>query len=276
MGKIILSQSFIKAMNHGRELDELDARDFPECPAKAKAIYMDGMKQAPSMAMRYGNFMETLLFGKTGEGEVTDLPRVRGGIEKSAVQKRLEHQAWMLKQRWMPEMGMVVASQHPDPIRVSLGERYSFRARLDMYASMRDEYEHQEVFYPRTIVDLKVTQSIHNTYGKFKWGDAQNMDHTQAIAYSWAHAMKHKEWIPFYYVVVSHQKINEWIRVRVKVDNMKLNEFKTAMRRTVDMIDNYSTSGLWPKIPSNENCSGCPLRDRCEKGRIGAKTIIVH
>lgn len=271
MNKIILSQSFIKAMNHGREPDELEQQDDPKCPAKAQAIYMHGYKSYPSEAMNLGNFLETILWGKTGEGEVATIPRKEDGITKRVVQVRIEQQAYLFKNRWMKEMGMTDFVHHPT-IFVSLGERYRFRARMDFYSSMVDGNE----FHPRIIGDLKLTQSIHTTYGPFAWGTPHTMDHTQAIAYSWAYFQKHKEWVPFYYIVLSHGKVGDYLKVRVKMDSMKLNEFKTAMGRTVDLIDNYSASGKpWPKVPSDGNCKGCPLKSNCEMYRIGGRTVIV-
>ena len=180
MKKIILSQSFIKAMNHGQELDELEGRDRPQCPARAQAIYIDGMESRASEAMSYGNFMETLLWGATGNGEVTTLKRKAGDLEKRVVQKRLEHQAWMFKNRWMPEMNMTVLENHPAAIKVKLGERYVFRARLDMYASFQDD----ETFHPKVIGDLKVTADVNSSFGPFRWGAPHLMDHIQAIAYT--------------------------------------------------------------------------------------------
>ena len=270
--KIILSQSFIKAMNHGMDIPELEDQKDVKCPAKAQAVYLHGYKSLPSEAMNYGNFLETILWGATGDGEVATIPRKNDGITKKVVQTRIEQQAYLLKNRWMKEMGMTDMVLHPT-INVSLGERYVFRARMDFYSSMVDGNE----YHPRVIGDLKLTQSIHTTFGPFAWGAPQTMDHTQAVAYSWAYAQKYKEWVPFYYVVLSHGKVGDYLKVRVMMDNLKVGEFKLAMSRTVDLIENYSASGKpWPKIPSDANCKGCPIKNTCEMYRIGGRTVKVY
>lgn len=53
---IIISQSFMKAMNKGMEPGELTPKDYPKCPTKAKAIYLDGYESKPTKAMMKGNF----------------------------------------------------------------------------------------------------------------------------------------------------------------------------------------------------------------------------
>lgn len=269
-GPIILRQSLIKALNHGQELDELTEMDNPQCPAKAKAIYLEGMKSPASEAMTYGNFMETILWGATETGEVTTIPR-KNGTQKREVQIRIEKNAWMFRNRWMEEMRMDMHEVHPK-ILIKLGDRYKFRASMDFYTSMQDG----ETYYPRVICDLKMTASTKSTYGPFSWGNAQSMDHTQAVAYSWAYEVKHKEQVPFYYFVISYNKLYEHLRVRVNVDALKKREFLTALQRTADLIDNYDTKGKWPEAPSNDNCRNCPLKESCDSYRVGGKVVTVY
>jgi len=268
----VISQSFIKAMNHGRELEELEAKDEPKCPAKAQAMYLHGLQGRSSEAMNYGNFMETILWGGTETGEKATIPRKGNGLQKREVQIRIEQNAWMLRNRWMEEMGMEITELRPK-ILIKLGERYRFRARMDFYSTMRDD---EGVDHPQVIGDLKMAGSLSSTFGPYKWGDVQNMDHTQAVAYSWAHRIKHGARVPFWYIVVSYNKLHEYMRVEVKVDAMKEREFLQALQRTADLIETYDTRGRWPQVPSRGNCGTCPLKDRCPSFRMGARIFIVY
>ena len=260
--RVILSQSFIKAM------DEEAGR----CPARAKACYLDGYKSKPSAAMTAGNHFETVAFGQVDSGEKIYMDRLKSGA-KSTDQIRIEHNAWMLLNKWVKEYQMDLHQMRPH-ITVGLGERYVFRARMDAYSSMLDLTIWPELM-PRVIVDFKLSAGLHSTYGDFSWGAPELMDHTQAYAYTWAYMQLHGEKVPFYYFVISSKAKNEHKRILKEVNPMHLREFKESLRRTIAAIDDYDTRGMWPRVPGEMNCRGCPLKDSCDKYRLGRNTYVV-
>lgn len=270
MRPILLSQSLVRAMDHGREPHQLAPGTPPQCPRRAKAVYLDGLTSEPSMAMLQGNFLETLLWGADGNGNVVQLPR-KGGMQKREVQVRIEKNAWLLKNRWAPAMRMDFQAVHPQ-IVLGLGERYHFRARIDMYTSMLDG----DTFHPKVICDLKLTADVNNTFGPFCWGAPERMDDTQPVAYSWAYRVANGESIPFYYLVLSHGRVDEHLCVRVQVDAAKERIFLSSLQRTVERIERYDTKGEWPLVPSSSNCRGCPLRTTCIGALQNDRRINIH
>ena len=272
MSRIVISQSFIKAMNHGRDIEELTDLDHPQCPAKAKAVHLDGMPTKETESMRKGNYLETLLWGSTETGEVVTLPLLKSG-KKSVDQLRIERSAFLLKERWSAEyrMDWRTIRHH---ITIGLNERYVFRARLDAISSMYDPGMGEETM-ETVIVDLKLTGGLNNTFGPFAWGAPHTMDHTQAYLYSWAYEQVHGVRVPFYYIVLSYKDIDAHKRIRVNVDNMRIREALESMRRTMAAIDRYTALENWPRIPSNMNCASCPLKNVCPSFRSGGQTLVV-
>ena len=272
MSKIILSQSFVKALNHGRDFDELTEMDHPQCPAKAKAVYLDGMKTKETESMRKGNFLETLLWGSTETGEVVTMKPLNSG-KKSVDQLRIERAAYLLKNRWGAEYKMDWhAIRHH--ITIGISEKYVFRARIDALSSMYDTSVNDAVM-PVVLVDLKLTANLNGTFGPFAWGAPHTMDHIQAYLYSWAYEKAYGKQVPFYYMVLSSKDMDQHKRIRVNVDSMRKREAMESLRRTIAAIENYQALGEWPRIPSQMNCASCPLNNVCPSFRSGGSTIVI-
>ena len=254
---ITLSQSLMKSLNHGRDKEELDNPQMAKCPARAKAVYLEGMESGSSDAMVRGNYFETLLFGGTDSGKVVMMERNKDGA-KSSAQIRVESHAVLLKTKLKDEYVMDWHSPR-EHILVAINEKYEFRARTDMVTSQKLE---DGTIAPKVIQDYKITDSILTSYGDFAWGMPHLMDHTQAFGYSWAFSMKYGYVPPFYYWVFDLSPAKLWKVVGGTVKKMQLDEFKLNLRRTIAQIEKYLVEG-WPLVPSHDNCKGCPLKDQC-------------
>lgn len=270
--RLYLSQSFIKAMNKGNDLDQLGPMDKPKCPRKAKAIYIQGLPSRPSEAMTKGNYFETLIWGSTDSGEVVQMDLKRNGT-KSIDQKRIETNAWHWKNTWTGRYRMDSHELRPH-VMVGLGERYVFRARMDLWTSLYDPVVRNELI-PRVIMDVKLTADINTMFGPFPWGNPPAMDHTQAYSYIWAYEKVYQERLPFVYFVVPYKKTGDHKLVHIITDSMRQLEFTESLRRTIDLVEEYDRKNHWPLFPSEENCKGCPLREHCVAYRTGGSSVIV-
>lgn len=260
--RLILSQSLIKAMDETQNM----------CPAKAQAIYIHGRRSGSTEAMNKGNYFETLVLGATKDGHQATMKKLDSGA-KSTDQVRIEAQASQFLHRWTKEYQMDLHQAHV-PLIVGLGERYAFRANLDVLTSMLDETVWPEVM-PEVVVDVKLTQSLLTTFGPFAWGLPEAMDHLQGYAYSWTYEQIYDRKVPFYYFVVSYGPRPDHKRILLDVTPENKKQFLERLGRTVDLIENYDTKGPWPRVPGEQNCRTCPLKNECPLFRTGSHTQIV-
>lgn len=235
------------------------------CPAKAKAIYIDGVNSPPTAAMRRGLFFETLFYGATDTGEIVTMQRTSKGA-KSEAELRVEWHVRNLKEKVAVEMSMDFHKPR-EVIIAKLSDRYDFVAALDMVSSMRMA---DGSLAPEAIIDFKTSESILSTYGDYAWGAPASMDHLQAYAYTWAYKAKYGRHVPFFYYVMDVSPKKGYKFVGGKVDGAGLAEFKERVRKTVATIEHYEAIGEWPEIPSYENCGNCPLKSICKSYRQGA------
>lgn len=263
MSKILLSQSFMKALNHGFDQAELPKPDMAKCPMKAKAIYIEGMQSYPTDAMVRGNFFETLVFGSTDSGEKVAMRETKSG-GKSVDQTRIEQHALELRTKWKNEFIMDWHSPR-EHILVTLNDKYDLRARTDMVTSMKI---HDGSVEPKVITDWKVTDSILANHGDFAWGVPEAMDHTQAACYTWAFEMKYGFRPYFFYWVFDLSPARMMKIVGGKVNDELMNTFKQNLKRVISAIEHYLVNG-WPLIPSYDNCKGCPIRNECPAYKQG-------
>jgi hypothetical protein len=258
---IVLRQSLIKA------LDE----DKQRCPAKAKAIYIDGMESWRSPAMTQGLYFESLLYGNTDTGVYFEMERNKNG-SKSEAQQRVEAQAFRVKNQLQEEFAMDFHGPREQITIEFENPRYVFRASLDMLTSMRI---HTGEVLPNVILDFKITQSILSSFGDFAWGQPHTMDHTQAFAYSWAYRMKYGHYVPFYYLVMDLSPAKLYKFVGGYVDKTSIAEFKESLRKTIARIEYYDGLDQWPTVPSHDNCKGCPLQKSCPAYKQGVDIQVI-
>lgn len=265
---ITLSQSYMKAINHGRERSELASPDMAKCPSKAKAIYIEGMESIATDAMTRGNYFETLVFGSTDSGKVVHMEPTKSG--KSVAQERVEYHATNLVRVLKPQYVMDWHSPR-EHIMVAINDKYQARARTDMITSQKLP---DGSIATKVIQDYKITDSILSNHGDFAWGVPEAMDHTQASFYTWAAELKYGVRMPFYYWVFDLSTAKMWKVVGGVIKDTMMNAFKADLKRTIQQTERYLVDG-WPLIPSYDNCKGCPLRNSCPAYKQGADFQII-
>lgn len=264
---LIISQSFMKAVNKGHHPDELEPQDYPKCPMKAYAIYVEDKPSPPTKAMIKGNYFETLVYGGTEDGSMTRMPR-KQNQEKTVEERRVELQAMRFKTKLAQErkMNFIRPREH---IYVRIMPGVMFRARIDVVTSFLDD---DGVFWDEVILDTKITASVHSSFGEYSsWGAPEKMDHIQAVSYSWAYEKKYGKRVPFWYCVMDTSPRTDYKFVGGMVSDMQIAEFREDIRRTLVTIGQYEKTG-WPKVPSNDNCRNCPLASSCSSFVVGNKT----
>lgn len=260
MSDIIISQSFIKAMDEEKKV----------CPTKAKAIYIEGIQGGFSEAMNTGNYFETVLLGAPEDGIPVQMKRNANG-EKGVDQQRVEWHASNMKRHIMPEFAMDFHSPRKQ-IWIQLKPGYKLRARMDMVSSMKMP---DGTVLPNVILDFKITGSILSSFpADYAWGLPHIMDHLQAQVYSWAWYMQNKEWIPFFYIVMDTSPQRQWKIVGGMIQPLQIKEMKERIRKTIADIEHYNATG-WPLVPSYDNCRYCPLKEMCPAYKQGKDIQVI-
>lgn len=257
----------MKAMNKGWEPHETDGHGT-KCPAKAKAIYLDGMATEATAAMMKGNYFETLVFGGTEDGSKPVMEMSKTG-KKTVEQTRVEAHASKFMGRVRLERKMDFSEpRRKVEVRIHKTRPVFFRARIDMVSSFMDE---SGEVHQKAIIDTKLTDSVFSNYPKeFAWGTPGEMDHTQAIAYTWAYEKETGKRVPFWYYVmdVSPQENAMWIGGTPTEEMISV--FKEDLSRTTKLVLEYLSRNIWPEIPSADNCRNCPIRHSCKSYPMGS------
>ena len=290
-----ISQSLIKKFLHrGNELEY--------CP---KLIYHTEMIQDiprhVSEEMNHGRFFETLCLGSSINGEqLLDLPRkkltqlqtaqnekaIREGktppnvAKKKVGQERLEQQALIFKQLCVKYQINVVPdinTQIPIKIKWALDSKIMLSMTLDIFPT---SVMGSTGLYLATI-DLKCTGNIHNTFGNYCYGDADNLDKLQGWMYHYGVRNIDFDLNPHLEDIVTPKameiiKCNEikfllWVFdygkdelenkfIQIKWDENAKNELFESIRKTISIIENHEAKG-WPTKPEYSFCIKCPIKD---------------
>lgn len=261
MDQILISQSFIKALEEGK------------CQLRAHAIYIEGMRTEPTGAMELGNYFETLVYGGTETGERTEPERNLRTNELKAPYERVKTHA----ARWNSEYKKKYNIQVVEP-RVHLyadvegHPGFRLRARLDLTVSLDDPINFQaSPHIPLAILDTKITGSLKSTFGDYAWGAPAKMDHLQADFYSFLHLLTTGQRIPFYYLVMeTGPEVGHMLMLKA-VSDQDLRNVKTRIRVAIATIQhNFRLYGNeWPTTPNAENCRKCPLASTCSQYPYG-------
>ena len=169
--------------------------EVSHCPRQIYYSYISRKFPDPTTdAMLKGKYFESMCISGTAHGGdlVTDLPRKKVPLkikkknpdaigEKTISQIRIDEQAEIFKEK--AEKYGVIYNEfntqtkiykrwHENPKVILSGE-------LDIFPTI---LKYKDSSY-LTIVDLKLTGSITNTFGDFSWADFDNMDHLQPLQY---------------------------------------------------------------------------------------------
>lgn len=253
MDKIILTQTILKKL-----------KDDRYCPQRIKRVYIDRtLKEVPTEAMTKGMFFEYITLGNPNKdgNVINDLPRKRGG-EKTIDQIRIEQQAKRFKDEVLPLYDIQI---------VGKGETFSIEHEgvtltitVDLYGAIR----YNELLYP-LIGDLKLTKDMNESFGDFSWGFPQNMDHTQAILYTWVFTKAMEESKEnfdrdplFIYFVFDYKPVPEYKLVHVAPERLRYAELKQLISDVTAKIIYYEQTS-WPYKPNYVECAKCPFLKEC-------------
>jgi hypothetical protein len=179
---ITVSQSLIKSYLYKE--DEIENR----CPRKIYVQYVLGLRSEPTIPMMRGLLFEDLCCGTNNNN--IELPRHKRNGKKTVAHKRVEEQAHIFKQ-WLRDRseGNAVVNEINSQIKIykrwPIDPDIILSANIDIFPVIIQEIDKDigEVKYVVSIIDLKFSQDITTTFGKFAWGNIKFMDHTQAIMY---------------------------------------------------------------------------------------------
>lgn len=253
---ISLSQSIIKSITSG---------GF--CGKQYKAIHIDGLVRQPSTeAQVKGQRFEYLALGSLNrEGLVPELPRLKSG-KQSSDELRIESQADRFKSNLhhygitILERNLYIETSYENP---STGEILSLHGTVDALVDYKGA---------PYVLDLKLTENLHSTFGRFAWGNWWQMDHLQAYLY--CHILKKvtSHEFGFLYYVADLTPAENYALREVKITGERLLEMHEAIRIAAGKLNGF-ISGGFTASPDYDTCKECPLEE-CS-ARIRVKPIEV-
>ncbi len=249
-----------------------------------------------SQYMMWGTFAEELILGHSAyddNDEVTTPPRHKITGRPLVNEVRIREQMMRVQNHVFPSKGISCIPEVNTQIKVYKDfDGYPVRVIYDIFPTgiIYVDPDTGEKRYSVTILDLKMTEDIHNTFGDFCWGTPEYMDHLQADLYTWAiedidfdyndlhnpgnnlrelcnelvmSAIKNKE-IKFHYAVVGYKKepleeqimFKERLRSESPGNNLRRKELLERMRKAVSILDDIQMEG-YPFNPSFSNCANC-------------------
>jgi hypothetical protein len=247
---------------------------------------MKRCERRPSESMMKGVYFETQILGSGAQGEALyDLPRHKKTGDKLTDHVRIDELVHMWDQFAVNHDIMVVKEGEQKNTQVRVGPM-----ELDI-VEIKEKWPNLKVFlkmdtdlispitdddgnhYDMAVIDLKLTQSLTNTFGEFCWGTPEHMDHLQAFLYSFFTGL------PFLYVVGEYKdpkyKIFPVNTDRESpIESLQLeakSRYNETIRRIVDYVDavmDRETKGLWYyQWPSKDVCKQCIFNDRCKSAK---------
>lgn len=266
--KWTINQSLIKQMY--RKGDEVE-----HCPAMIHAQYVTKRVSYKSLTFDRGNYFENLAIGAgaTSDAPVTDLPRLKNG-NKSADQIRIEEQAMRFKSM-LGTYGMkILEVQKVVAVPWIYDPNITLRIVIDFLSPIK--YRTGPIIHDHklALIDLKLTQNIHNNFGDYSWGFPANMDHIQAIMYSHVWEEHAGKKAPFYYWVFDHKKNPENKIIKKKDPEMiDFAEMHESIRKTQANLDYYAAND-WPTNPNVSICKRCALKDICKDSATAVDNVL--
>lgn len=294
-GKILINQSLIT-----RLIDKY-GNEVPFCPFNIKKCIIDRQcKDIPTDSMLKGKYFESMcLGGTTGGNMVTDLPRKKltnAKIKELTLAKKpligektIDHiridnlidrfklRAKELKVEIVPGVNNYVTILKA----CSWDDKYMFIGELDLFPTgiIYEDY------YRRAIIDLKLTEDVNSTFGKFCWGTPQHMDMVQADMYHFlvrdidfelnSHLkelvsertldiIKNDEILFVYWVwgykkdPKGQEKIIERAYKEHPMNNYRQSELKERIKKVIYVLEREAALG-WSINPIPEVCSKCSM-----------------
>lgn len=222
------------------------------CPFRWKSQWLEGKIPFESNDfMDRGKYFEYLCLGASARAndEITDLPRLRTG-EKTIVQQRIEKQVEVFMKMF-----------------TSGTEEYIGHTIIDSQIELRHNGRKGTIdFLTRDadgnlwMFDLKLTSDVNSTRTEYGWGNAwSTLDLVQLIHYHALYEAVRGE-SPRLALLVFDYSPSMGIKMgEVVVTNLAVEEKELRFKTAETVIELYKTNG-WVTLPSESECSKCPLK----------------
>lgn len=250
---VVLTQSLMKQFTFKGDLVDY-------CPREVKLCSIDKEFKHATKAMTAGNYFESLAIGGTaGDSLVLDLPRLRNG-NKSVAQQRIDSQVLEFtkdaKKFKISIDDLTVQQQFVKLIRIQ-----DFPDLVIVLKGTADIVSFMSVFGREhfTTIDLKLTQDVTNSHGKYCWGTHDYMDHIQAYSYNLLNGF------PFYYMVYDYKPIQEKKSpLKVNIKSIHRRELQETIRKVAAIMVEQEIKG-WEANPDIIEHDGYRAYNKCER-----------
>lgn len=274
--------------------------EISHCPRQIYYSYISREFPDPTTdAMLKGKYFESKAIMGTAHGGdlVLDLPRKRvpekikkknpNAIgDKTVAQIRIDEQVEIFKQK--AEQYGVVYNEYNTQVKIYKrwheNPKVILSGELDIFPTV---IKYKESWY-LTIVDLKLTGSIANTFGDFSWADFDNMDHLQALHYLYLLKdidfdlnnkinpgnnlrallndkrleMINNDYLLFIYWIFDYKpKLEDMFKPFI-MNNFDLQHYYETIRKAIAMLEFMHTQ-KYPPNPNAALCSKCNVKN-CE------------
>lgn len=278
---VFISSTLIKTMvDNGNVIDH--------CPAQIYYV---------NITKKFNRQTEPMLLGNLFEHKALDMPGrapsvpkdARTGKHKLGTQRLLE-QAEVFKNDCRENQIHVAPAINTQVTIIKRWEkdpRILLKGKLDLFPTTFLNTETGEL--ELSIIDLKSTGNVENTFGKFGWGNPEAIDHIQATLYSYLvqdidfelndihipdnylrdlftedvrEAIKYNAYSFRYMIYDRSPNMGKQI-LKVTMNPTRYSQMHESIRKVVSYIEEYNRAG-WPTYPHN-GCKDCPVlncRDR--------------
>lgn len=204
--------------------------------------------------VRLGNWYEQQAIGMSRGGKITHLTsKERNGAkgQYAAIQAKNTKE-------WLRSLdGKIMAVQ--EEVRSSF-ERNGITVRLIGHTDVRFQYSNGR----QAIIDLKLTGSRDNTFGKFKWGDIQNMDVKQLKQYKLIHLLNWGEEPETKYHVVDVSNTLKVGIFNIIISDITMEAYMDLVTEVYAEIAESYMLGFFKPKNTYDNCSVCPIASTCK------------
>lgn len=240
------------------------AKDFPTmCPRRFEGVYVHGLRPKPTEEMVKGLYFEYKCLGATAHGDTPQLALLSTG-KKSADHQRIDDQVVRFNELFRPDSSEYQGHEitHRQLLLSAQFEDTTIEGTLDFVTKAENHY----------VNDLKLTSDI-NGY----WGDPSQIDHTQAITYSWLYEKNFGVWPSFRYWVFDYSTKKNVKIIDILVTDETLEKTLRLYTQYDKLFSHYAEEEEFPTTPDPLQCSKCLVScaDRLIKSTIQYEQVRV-
>lgn len=221
------------------------------CPAKYKAYDLDKLFDRTSESMVRGQYFEYIALGtRNREGNIPELPLLKNG-KKSTAQIRIEEQAEKFWEVINQEEIRIISTDQTLRCWHTLqdGRVILVHGTLDIVGIRKGR---------PVILDLKLTQDVTSTFGKFGWGDPDNVDQLQGHLYKFLMKQITGVQYDFCYFVFDYKPKPEHRIIPVVTGLGDVQDMNNRIEQAVMSLERIEKEE-YPSVPNLEACRKCEV-----------------